>query len=93
MFKLLGLSSSNTSERNLIIFSQFWIEFFTLQGVPLIQLTTYHRQSNGQTEVVNKGLKTYLCGMCSKNHTLGLIQALTLQFRPHHLRSFMVNHL
>jgi len=93
MFKLHGMSGSITSDRNPIILSQFWTEFFTLQGVPLIKTTTYHRQSNGQTKTANKGLKTYLCGMCSKNCTLSIIQTFTLQSSPHHLRSFMGNHL
>lgn len=78
MFKLHGMSGSITSDRYPIILSQFRTEFFNLQGVPLIKTTTYHRQSNGQTKTANKGLKTYLCGMCLKNCTLSIIQITNL---------------
>jgi hypothetical protein len=58
MFKLHGMSGSITSDRNPIILSQFWTEFFTLQGVPLIK--TYRHQYIRQTKTANKGLKTYV---------------------------------
>jgi hypothetical protein len=38
----------------------FWQELFSKQGVDLAISSTYHPQTDGQTEVVNKSLEQYL---------------------------------
>ena len=60
VFRLHGIPFSIVSDHGANFTSHFWIELFHHTGTKLKRISRYHPQIDGQTEVINKCLKTYL---------------------------------
>lgn len=59
VFKLHGMPSLIVSNKDLIFVSAFCKINFTLQDSKLCMSSSYHPQSDGQTEVIKRCLQTY----------------------------------
>jgi hypothetical protein len=58
--KLHGSPKIIVSDRDPIFTGHFWTELFSCLGTQLAHSSSYHPQSDGQTEIVNKCLEGYL---------------------------------
>ncbi|GKC75344.1 ty3-gypsy retrotransposon protein [Tanacetum coccineum] len=70
-----GFPKTIVSDRDPIFVRKFWKQLFEASGTRLNHSTTYHPQTDGQTEVMNWRLEQYL-------------RAMVLD-RPHHLLRFL----
>lgn len=55
--RLDGIPTSIVNDRDKVFISSFWRALFQLQGTNLCMSSSYHPQSDGQTEVVNRTLE------------------------------------
>jgi hypothetical protein len=67
--KLHGSPKIIVSDRDPIFTGHFWTELFSCLGTQLAHSSSYHPQSDGQTEIVNKCLEGYLHCFVSDKQT------------------------
>ena len=69
ILKLHGNPRVILSDRDPIFTGNFWTKLFCYLGTQLAPRSSYHPQSNGQTEIVKKFLEGYLCFFVSDKQT------------------------
>lgn len=72
--KLYGLLKSIVLDKDKVFTSKLWQQLFVLQGTTLSMSSSYHPQTDGQSEVVNKCLEMLRC--FSFNNPKGRAKAL-----------------
>jgi Chromo (CHRromatin Organisation MOdifier) domain len=60
IYRYHGLPRTIVSDRDPIFMSHFWTNLFSMTGVRLTPSSSYHPQTDGQTEVVNKKIEEIL---------------------------------
>jgi hypothetical protein len=60
VFRIHGLPRNITSDKDNRFIGTFWRELFILVGTELTPNTSYHPQTYGQTDIVNKWVEGYL---------------------------------
>jgi transposase InsO family protein len=60
IYRLHGLPNAIVSDHDRLFTSHFWQELFRLVDVKLQMSTSYHPQSDGQTERLNQTMETFL---------------------------------
>lgn len=64
VFRLHGMPKSFVSDRDVRFMSTFWQELHALVDTRLLMSTSYHPQTDGQTERANRTIKQYLKMYC-----------------------------
>ena len=67
--KLHGNPKIMVSDRDPIFTGNFWTKLFSYLGTQLAHSSSYHPQSDGQIEIVNKCLEVYLSFFLSDKKT------------------------
>jgi hypothetical protein len=60
IYKLHGLPDNIISDRDIIFTSAFWKQLFKLSNTQLLMSSSYHPQTDGQSERLNQCLETFL---------------------------------
>lgn len=60
VYRLHGMPSSIVSDRDKVFTSLFWQELFRLSNATLCMSSSYHPQTDGQTERVNQCMEAFL---------------------------------
>ena len=67
VIKIHGVPHSIISDRDKLFTSRFWQHLFTRQGTQLAMSSSYHPQTDDQSEIFNRCLEMYLCCYTQQN--------------------------